>query len=323
MKQSTANFTEPLKLGISACLLGQKVRYDGGHRLDPFIVNTLGNYVQFVPVCPEVECGLGVPREAMRLVGDPVNPRLVTIRTNRDYTDRMRAWAQQRVKELESEGLCGFIFKAKSPSSGMERVKVYDEHSVPSNIGVGMFARAFMDHFPPLPVEEDGRLHDLTLREHFIERIFVYQRWRELLGQRVSVGKLVDFHTRHKLLILSHSTECYRTMGALVAQGKGVATRALFDRYQTLLREALSRKATVKKHLNVLQHIIGYFKRNLSADEKQEFLELLEHYRRGHLPLIVPLTLVNHYVRKFTQPYLQQQYYLNPHPLELALRNHV
>lgn len=313
----------PIRLGISACLLGEKVRYDGSHRRDPFIVNTLGKYVHFVPVCPEVECGLGVPREAMRLTGDPVSPRLITIRSNKDYTVRMRAWAQRRVKELEGEDLCGFIFKAGSPSSGMERVKVYDEHSVPSKSGVGIFARAFMEHFPLLPVEEDGRLHDTVLREQFTERIFVYQRWRQLLAQRLTVGNLVEFHTRHKLLILSHSTEHYRTMGSLVAQGKGSGIRALFDRYHILLMEALSLKATVKKHLNVLHHILGYFKKELTPDEKQEFLELLEHYRRGHVPLIVPITLANHYVRKFDQPYLQEQYYLHPHPLELALRNHV
>jgi uncharacterized protein YbgA (DUF1722 family)/uncharacterized protein YbbK (DUF523 family) len=323
MKKSAQSSIEPLRLGISACLLGRKVRYDGGHQLDPFIVNTLGNYVQFVPVCPEVECGFGIPREPLRLVGDPRNPRLVTIRTNADFTSRMQSWAQQRVKEMESEELCGFIFKARSPSSGMERVKVYDEQGVPANIGVGMFARAFMEHFPLLPVEEEGRLHDMRLREHFIERIFVYQRWRGLRAQRLSVGSLVDFHTRHKLLILSHSTEHYRTMGALVAQGKGIAANKLFDRYQSLLMQALSLKATVKKHLNVLQHLIGYFKRDLSSDEKQEFMEILDHYRQGHLPLIVPITLVNHYVRRFTQPYIEEQYYLHPHPVELALRNHV
>ncbi len=172
---------QPIKIGISSCLLGNRVRYDGGLQQDHYITDTLGKFFDFVPVCPEVECGMPVPREPMRLVGDPKNPRLITIKTKIDHTERMHTWAAGRVSELEAENLHGFIFKAKSPSSGMERVKVYDTNNVPQNIGVGLFARAFMDHFPLLPVEEDGRLRDIFLRENFIERIFIYKRWRDLL----------------------------------------------------------------------------------------------------------------------------------------------
>ena len=213
---------QKIRLGISACLLGEPVRFDGGHQWDRFITDTLGQYVEFVPVCPEAECGLGVPREAMRLVGDPEAPRLMTVRTKVDLTDRMVTWARKRVEELEQEDLCGFIFKSKSPSSGMERVKVYHEaaQGAPVTRGVGMFARIFMEHFPLLPVEEEGRLHDPVLRENFIERIFVLQRWRELLAARPNLGDLVAFHTRHKLLILAHSPNHYRELGRLVARGQ-------------------------------------------------------------------------------------------------------
>lgn len=312
-----------IRIGISTCLLGEKVRYDGGHKLDPFLVDTLGRYVEYVPVCPEVECGFGIPREALRLVGEPAAPRLVTVRGNIDYTERMAGWAKKRVRDLEKEDLCGFIFKSKSPSSGMERVKVYNEKGMPSKTGSGMFARAFTDHFPRIPVEEEGRLHDPQLRENFIERIFTLKRWRDLLRHGRAVGMLVNFHTRHKLLILSHSEKMYRAMGKLVAGGKGIPAKDPYSEYETLLMEALKLKTTVRKNSNVLHHMMGYFKKQLSPDEKRELLEIIEQYRSGHVPLIVPVTSIRHFVRKYDQPYLKEQVYLNPHPVELHLRNHV
>lgn len=314
---------EKIRLGISACLLGENVRYDGGHKLDRFLTDTLGQYVGYVPVCPEVECGLGVPRESMHLEGDPDSPRLVTIRTNRDMTDRMARWAQKRVAELENENLSGFIFKSNSPSSGMERVRVYSEKGMLVKKGVGIFARIFMDHFPLLPGEDEGRLHNPELRENFVERIFTLKRWREVFGKKENRGNIVDFHTKHKLLILSHSPRHYQMMGKLVAQAKDLPLKELYRQYQTLLTESLQLKTTLKKNTNVLQHMMGYFKEELSSDERQELLEVIDHYRKGNIPLIVPITLINHYVRKYNQPYLKQQVYLNPHPLELQLRNHV
>ncbi|MDY6836918.1 MAG: DUF523 and DUF1722 domain-containing protein [Thermodesulfobacteriota bacterium] len=312
-----------IKLGISTCLLGEQVRYDGGHKLDRFLTDTLGRFVEYFPVCPEVECGFGIPRESLRLVGDPAAPRLVTSRSNEDHTERMLMWAHRRVGELESEDLCGFIFKSNSPSSGMERVRVYNEKGMPVKKGVGIFARAFMEHFPLVPVEEEGRLHDPKLRENFIERIFVFRRWRELLGQPKARGRLVTFHTKHKLLILSHSPKHYQMMGRLVAWAKGTPLKEVYETYEGLLMEALRLKTTVKKNANVLQHIMGYFKKELSSDEKQELLGVIDQYRQQYVPLIVPITLMNHYVRKYDQPYLEEQYYLHPHPLELQLRNHV
>lgn len=312
-----------IRLGISSCLLGNDVRYDGSNSRDRFITDTLGQYVNYLPVCPEIECGLTVPREAMRLVGDPDHPRLVTVKTGIDYTDQMVSWAARRTVELEGENLCGFIFKKGSPSSGMERVKVYNEKGTAEKKGSGIFARMFMEHFPLLPVEEDGRLHDLSLRENFIERIFTLKRWREVMVEKMRSGRIVDFHTQHKLLILAHSQKHHRMMGGLVAQVKHTPPNTFCERYERLLMEALALKATPKKHTNVLLHMMGYFKKQLSSQEKQELLEILDRYREGMIPLIVPITLINHYVRKYDQPYLRQQLYLNPHPLELQLRNHV
>ncbi len=312
-----------IKLGISTCLLGENVRYDGGHKLDRFLTDTLGQYVEYVPVCPEVECGLPIPRESMHLEGNPESPRLVTSKTKQDMTDRMVRWAKRRVVEIEGEALCGFIFKSDSPSSGMERVRVYNEKGMPVKKGIGMFARIFMEHFPLLPVEDGGRLHDPQLRENFIERIFALKRWREVIIEKESRRYVVDFHTKHKLLILSHSPKHYQTMGKLVAKVKELPIKGLYQQYQTLLMEALQLKTTPKKHANVLQHMMGYFKEQLSSDEKQELLEVIDHFRKESIPLIVPMTLINHHVRKYDQPYLKEQIYLNPHPLELQLRNHV
>jgi len=312
-----------IKLGISSCLLGNTVRYDGSHTRDRYLTDTLSHYVAYFPVCPEVECGLGIPREFMRLMGSPDAPRLVTGKTGKDYTKQMLSWARKRVVELEGEKLCGFIFKKNSPSSGMERVKVYAGKGAPVRKGIGMFAREFMEHFPLLPVEEEGRLHDVDLRENFIERIFTLKRWRELLDDKMNRAQIIDFHTRHKLLILSHSQKHYRLMGQWLAHIKDVSLRNFYIRYEHLLMETLAFAATPKKHVNVLQHMMGYFKKQLSSDEKQELLEIIKRYSVGLVPLIVPLTLINHYVRKYDQPYLKEQFYLNPHPIELQLRNHV
>jgi len=306
---------DKIKLGVSACLLGQKVRYDGGHKWDRYLTDTLGQFVTYVPVCPEAECGLGIPREAMRLVGAPHAPRLLTTRTNVDHTDRMVGWAKSRMKELERENLCGFIFKSKSPSSGMQRVKIYNDKGMPIKPGRGIFAKIFMEHFPRVPVEEEGRLHDPKLRENFIERIFTLKRWRKILDKKRSMGHLVDFHTRHKLLTLSHSQTHYRMMGKLVATGKGRPIHSLYRQYEALLMEALKLKTTYRKNTNVLEHLLGYFKNQLTPDEKKEMLEIIDQYRKNHVPLIVPITLINHYVRKYRQPYLEKQYYLHPHPI--------
>jgi len=311
-----------IKIGISSCLLGEKVRYEAGNQLDRYITDTLGQYFEWAPVCPEVEYGLPVPREPMRLVGDPDSPRLITIRTGIDHTEGMLKWAEEKLKELEKKELCGFIFKSRSPSSGIGGVKVYTLSGMPSQRGVGLFGRAFMNKFPVIPVIDDGRLHDPGLRENFIERVFVYKRWQEFIKKGGLIRDLVAFHTEHKLLILSHSPKHFSVLGQLIAKPKQNKPEDLNAEYVNLLMECLRLVATVKKHTNVLQHIVGYFKNQLSSDDRKELLEVIENYHKGYIPLIVPIVLVKHYVRKFDESYLQKQYYLNPHPLELMLRNH-
>ncbi|MBD3366871.1 MAG: DUF1722 domain-containing protein [Candidatus Eisenbacteria bacterium] len=310
------------RLGISTCLLGESVRYDGGHKRDRFLTDTFGKYVDWVPVCPEVECGLPIPRESMHLEGDPDDPRLVTSRTNVDLTDKMKTWARKRIRELGKENLSGFIFKANSPSSGMERVKVFDEKGMPHKVGSGVFARMFMDHFSLLPVEEEGRLHDPVLRENFIESVFCLKRYRDATGTRRSARALIDFHAAHKLQLMAHSPKILKEMGQLVARQKELKRSELFDAYEALLIRALRTKPTPGKNANVLQHALGYFKKELTPDEKREALEVIESYRKEIVPLIVPVTLIGHYARKYEPEYLSRQTFLSPHPGELKLRNH-
>ena len=312
---------ERIKIGVSSCLLGQKVRYDGGHKLDRFITETLGRHFDFLGVCPEVECGLPVPREALHLAGDPANPTLVTSRSGVDHTREMQEWAKRRAEELGDEGLSGFIFKSRSPSSGMQGVKVYGPSGIPSRKGIGIFARVFMDRFPVVPVEDEGRLNDPRIRENFIERVFAYRRWQQWATRNGTTEELIRFHTDHKLLILSHSTTHYTELGRLVANSGG-RQGDLHGTYITLFMEGMRLFATPRKNTNVLHHIMGYFKKQLSADEKAELLELIGQYHSGYVPLIVPVSLLKHYVRKYDQAYLKRQYYLNPHPVELMLRNH-
>lgn len=313
---------EKIKLGISACLLGENVRYNGGHKLDPFLRDTLGQYVDYVPVCPEVESGFGIPRETMRLAGDPENPRLVTTKTGVDHTEKMKKWSEKRVAELERENLCGFIFKKDSPSSGLMRVKIHNEKNMPQKKGTGIFAGIFTRHFPLLPAEEDGRLNDPRLRENFIEQVFTLKRWRESVAENPGIGRVVEFHSRNKLLVMAHSPKHARDMGKITANGKSIGTVELYRQYEDLLIDAMRLKSTTAKHINVLQHIMGYFKNRLSKDEKQELLDIFEQFRKGLVPLIVPVTLINHYVRKYKETYLGGQTYLNPHPVELKLRTY-
>jgi uncharacterized protein YbgA (DUF1722 family)/uncharacterized protein YbbK (DUF523 family) len=316
--------TDRIRLGISTCLLGEKVRYDGQHKLDRFLADTLGRWVEWVPVCPEVECGLPIPREAMHLAGVPAAPRLVTIRTGVDHTQRMQAWATTRIRSLEREDLCGYVFKSRSPSSGMQGIKVYSAEGMPvSTKGVGLWARAFMERFPLLPVEDDGRLHDPALRENFLERVFVHRRWKEFVRQDGSLGGLVDFHTDHKLLVMAHSPGHYRELGRLVAAGKRLKPERLREDYLSLLTAGLKMIATTRKNANVLQHMLGYFKKTLDPGGRAELLEVIGQYQRELVPLIVPITLFRHHIRRLGEPYLGRQVYLNPTPLELMLRNHV
>ena len=314
--------TSPLRLGISRCLLGDEVRFDGGHKQDHFLTDVLGCYVEWVPVCPEVEAGLGIPREAMRLVGNPNRPRLMTITNKHDHTQAMESMIDERLDSLHKLDLSGFVFKRGSPSCGVERVRVYTAQGMPSHSGTGIFAKAFTEQFPLIPVEEEGRLCDPGLRENFIERVFCYRRFQDLVQNGVTRQAIVRFHTIHKYLLLSHSRPHYQQLGRLVGQAQRYRPRELARKYGELFMKALVVKATVRKHVNVLQHILGYFKNRLTHHEKVELLGVIDDYHRGLTPLIVPLTLVKHYVQIFDVGYIRDQVYLNPHPKELMLRNH-
>jgi uncharacterized protein YbgA (DUF1722 family)/uncharacterized protein YbbK (DUF523 family) len=314
---------DEIRIGISTCLLGQRVRFDGGHKRDPYITDLLGNYFKFVPVCPEIDVGMGVPREAVRLEGSAECPRMVGTRGGRDWTTVMNRYAAKRIHQLEKLSLSGYILKKNSPSCGMERVRVYGESGMPSRNGVGLFAGALLKLMPMLPVEEEGRLNDPRLRDSFITRVFAYHRLQRLFKGRFSRQAVVKFHARHKYLLLAHSAKHYKMLGQLVAAIKNHAPAEFKEEYSWLFMEALSVKTSTKKNVNVLQHIMGYLKRHLESREKQDILKVIDDYRGGLVPLIVPITLIGHYVRRFDVDYISDQVYLNPHPKELMLRNHV
>ena len=318
----------PIRIGSSACLLGQEVRFDGGHKRDPFLTDTLGAQVEFVSVCPEVEMGLGTPRETLRLVrvDDVQSPlRMVTTRTGIDHTRGMKRWAEKRLEQLarDEPDLCGYVLKKDSPSCGMERVKTYSDEGMPERNGRGLFAAALMERFPLLPVEEEGRLNDPRLRENFIERVFAYRRLKDLFSGNWSLGALIAFHTAHKIALLAHSTTRYNELGRLVARGHEMPKRELRGAYEAAFMDTLKVVATTRRHTNVLTHMMGHLKKQLDSESKRELARTIEEYRLGLVPLVVPLTLFRHHVRVHGVAYLAGQTYLEPHPRELMLRNHV
>ncbi len=312
----------PIRLGVSSCLLGQAVRYDGGHKRDRFATDVLGGFVEWVPVCPELEAGLGVPRPPMRLVRDAGGVRLVEIASGRDHTRALSRFAAHRLRGLRALELCGYVLKKDSPSCGMTRVKVYDAHTVPKRDGAGIYARALREAFPHLPVEEEGRLHDPVLRENFIERVFAYARLRELFHGRWSRSRVVAFHTAHKLQLMAHSPDAYRALGRRVAAVAQTSRASFREHYTAEFMAALARTATRGRNANVLQHCAGYFKRDLDTASRAELSGVIDDYRRGLVPLVVPVTLIRHHTRGLAVGYLAGQTYLEPHPKELMLRNH-
>jgi len=311
-----------LRLGVSSCLLGEQVRFDGGHKHDRFLTDVLGRYVQWVPVCPELEAGMGVPREPVRLAGDHAAPRMIGTRTGTDHTTAMRRLAATRVRQLAALDLHGYVFKLGSPSCGMERVRVYGASGPPARRGRGIFAAAFMAALPLLPVEEEGRLNDPLLRESFIERVFAYRRWRTLAAAP-NRGALVAFHTAHKFQLLAHSPKHYAALGRLVADQKRARPAALVAEYGAAFMAALAVHATAAKHVNVLQHLAGFCRAHLDAADRRELAAVIADYRALLVPLVVPLTLLRHNLDRHRIAYVQGQTYLSPHPKELMLRNHV
>ena len=311
------------KIGISACLLGQEVRFDGGHKRDLFLADLFGKFVAWVAICPEVEVGMGVPRETLRLVGAPAQPRMIAERSGKDWTEAMLHFASKRVRDIAEKQLSGYVLKKNSPSCGMARVRVYNTKGMPERQGRGLFAAALMNQFPLLPIEEEGRLNDLKLRDNFIERVFAYHRWLQATSERRSPSALVRFHTSHKYLLLAHSERHYRQLGRLVAATKQKPLTALYDDYSRVFMDALAVHATEKTHANVLDHMMGYFSKQLTAAERQELVQLIGEFRHRLIPLIAPITMIRHYTRKYQVAYLQGQLYLEPNPKELMLRNHV
>jgi uncharacterized protein YbgA (DUF1722 family)/uncharacterized protein YbbK (DUF523 family) len=312
-----------IRVGISSCLLGQKVRYDGGHKHDHYLTDVLGEWVTWVPVCPEVEIGLGIPRPSIRLELGGEGPRLVSPRSGEDLTERMERYAEDRVARLQDLDLDGYILKKDSPSCGMERVKVWGGSGGPVKDGVGVYARVLQQRWPLLPLEEEGRLNDPVLRETFIERIFCRNRWRALVRAGLSRARLVEFHTAHKLLFRAHNEAGYQRLGRLVGSAGSRPDPELYRLYEEEMHLVLGTRATSKRHANVLYHALGYLKQVLSSDEKQELVALVEDYRQELVPLVVPVTLLRHHVRRHGIAYLLGQLYLEPHPKELMLRNRV
>ncbi|HBC57500.1 MAG TPA: DUF1722 domain-containing protein [Gammaproteobacteria bacterium] len=312
-----------IRIGVSACLVGHKVRYDGGHKQDNYILHTLSRYFKFVEICPEVELGLGTPREPIQLRQQGESVRLVAVNSGRDLTGDMQQYARKRVRQLHNNHLHGYLFKRASPSCGISRVKIYQQKGAPKHSGVGVYAQTVMERWPNLPVEEEGRLNDSDLRVNWITRVFAYAALQNLWSSSWRLGKLVEFHTRYKFVLLSHSEKEYRQMGQLVAEANKTRPHQLKQEYEQLFMSALRKKATTRKHTNVLQHMVGFFKKELGSRERQALVESIEDYRQGYVPLIVPITLIRHYVAVLGISYLSNQVYLNPYPKELALMNHV
>lgn len=310
-----------IPIGISSCLMGEKVRFDGGHKNSPYITQTLADYFEFQPFCPEVAIGLGIPRETIRLVKDDADgdARAVGVKNpDKDVTQALADCAREQFHWIEK--LAGYIFKKDSPSCGMERVKVYYK-TTPARNGIGIYAQAILEHFPNLPTEEEGRLGDPRLRENFIKRVFIYQRWRELVSNNPSKNALVDFHAQHKLIYMSHNQRDAKSLGQLVASIGDLSIDDYCEQYLTAVTALLKKPASQKNHVNTLKHIQGYLKRDLDSGDKQELHETIEQYRLGYLPLIVPITLLRHHFRRCPNAYIEQSYYMQPHPSELMLRN--
>jgi uncharacterized protein YbgA (DUF1722 family)/uncharacterized protein YbbK (DUF523 family) len=303
--------------------MGRLVRHDGGHKHDRYLTDTLGQWVDWVPVCPEVEIGLGTPRPAMRLIASGPGPKLIVRSTGEDLTERMNTWSRQWVGGAQD--LEGFILKKDSPSCGMERVRLYppEEGAQATRTGVGLFAQVLIDDMPHLPVEEEGRLNDPVLREHFFERVFAHRRWRRFRETGPRIGDLVAFHASAKMALLSHHERRYRDLGRIVAGAKSAGLKATLDEYEATYFDIYRHRATRRRHSNVLQHLAGHVKREIDADDRAELSGLIDRYRAGSVPLIVPVTLLRHHARRVGSDWLRSQTYLDPYPDELMLRNHV
>jgi len=315
--------SDSIKIGVSACVAGEKVRFDHTHRRNAYLTETLAKHVEFVPICPEIACGMGIPRELLRQVDCAGEIRLIAYESGKDLTAKMTKWARRVLKGLDKEGICGFVLRVHSPSCAVSKAKIHSTDGSPQRLGPGFFTRLLQENDPLLPVVSSEALQNAILRENFIRRVFVLHRWRALTARGLSIGNLVDFHTRHKMLIRAHDLRGYRELGHLLGESTLHNAETIFDAYGTLLFKSMTLKSTPSKNRDVLSHAAGYFKKDLDAEDKRELHAMITAYAKGKAPLLVPITLLNHYARKFRRPYLTQQYYLNPEPAELKLLNHV
>jgi uncharacterized protein YbgA (DUF1722 family)/uncharacterized protein YbbK (DUF523 family) len=313
----------PIRVGVSSCLLGRAVRFDGGHKRDAFLTRTLGRFVEWVPVCPEVELGLGVPRPTLHLERAGEGIRLVENGSARDLTAAMRRFSARRTAELARQDLCGYVLKARSPSCGIDRVEVRDAQGGRAPGGRGIYAAGLLAAFPELPIEEEGHLQDPVLRENWVERVFAYRRLRALFSGRFAPRRVLAFHAAHELQLLAHSPAAHRALGRLVAGLRRVPSDGFRARYSRAFMQALATRASRSRNARVLQRMAGYLRDGLDAKDLAEIAESIGDYRRGLVPLVVPITLVRHHARRQDVAYLLGQVYLDPHPKELMLRNHV
>lgn len=311
-----------IRVGVSSCLLGQEVRHDGGHKKNRFVVNNLSAFFEYRSFCPEMASGLGVPRQAIRLVKDEQTIRLLGVRSPElDITEAMLKASNEAIHQFDD--ISGYILKKDSPSCGMERVRVYNEHGQAERNGRGMFAAALITALPDLPVEEEGRLMDPVLRENFIERVFIYHRWQETVASGLKVRDLIEFHSRHKLILMAHDEVAQKTLGQIVASTTENNLEENSRHYFSSLMQTLKQPASRKRHTNVMMHVMGYLKKVLNRSEKKELCEILENYRQGLIPLVVPITLLKHHFMRSGNEYIEKQFYLDPYPQELMLRNHL
>ncbi|MCG9575119.1 DUF523 and DUF1722 domain-containing protein [Vibrio tubiashii] len=311
---------QQIKIGISSCVLGERVRFDSGHKLSKFVTKELTPYFEFVPVCPEVGSGMPVPRPTIRLMSNEDRIALVETKDpTKEHTQAVVDYSKSKVIELEREQLCGYIVCAKSPTCGMERVKVYKKNSA-ENVGVGLYTNELMKAMPWLPVEEDGRLNDPVLKENFITRIYTLKDFYDSIDDEPTRGKIVAFHSRYKLTLMAHHPTSYKELGKLVANVKDYDIEEFYKLYRQGLMAAMTHRASRKNNTNVLMHLQGYFKRALSRSQKKELVQVIEDYRVGLLPLLAPLTLIKHYLAAHPDSYLEDQAFLQPHPQELRLR---
>ena len=317
MNEPQAFVPQKIQIGISSCLLGSEVRFDGGHKNSYYCATEIESFFEYTSICPEMAIGMGAPRKSIRQIRDGDVLLIQSADGTLDVTEKLSQFSQQKVTELGYLG--GYVLCAKSPTCGMERVLEYKIGTNNSTkTGVGVFAKALMDAYPHLPVEEEGRLNDMVIRENFFTRVYAYDDWRKMLASGLTKHKLIQFHSRYKYLLMAHSPKWYRELGPLLADIQDLTATA--DSYFEGFMSALKVKATRKNHTSTLQHIQGYFKKHLSARQKEELTESIMKYRQGLFPLLVPITLINHYLNEFEVPYIADQVYLNPHPETLKLR---